>query len=69
MPALFPLLALALGAFAIGVTEFMPMGLLPSIASGLRVSMPGAGLMVGVYADEVSSGDAVSFLLIGENHG
>ncbi len=31
-----PLLALAAGAFGIGVTEFAPMGLLPVIASDLR---------------------------------
>ena len=29
-----PLLALAVGAFGIGVTEFSPMGLLPVIADG-----------------------------------
>lgn len=28
----FPLLALAIGAFGIGTTEFSPMGLLPVIA-------------------------------------
>ncbi|XPE47240.1 hypothetical protein ACNKHO_10560 [Shigella flexneri] len=32
----FPLLALAIGAFGIGTTEFSPMGLLPVIA---KVSM------------------------------
>ncbi|STT03924.1 MFS transporter [Klebsiella pneumoniae] len=30
----FPLLALAIGAFGIGTTEFSPMGLLPVIAKG-----------------------------------
>lgn len=30
----FPLLALAIGAFGIGTTEFSPMGLLPVIARG-----------------------------------
>lgn len=45
-----PLLALAGGAFAIGVTEFAPMGLLPTIASDLGVSIPKAGLLVTVYA-------------------
>ena len=29
-----PLIALAIGAFAIGVTEFAPMGMLPVIATG-----------------------------------
>ena len=41
-----PLLALAAGAFGIGVTEFAPMGLLPVIASDLGVSIPAAGLLV-----------------------
>ena len=30
----YPLLALAIGAFGIGTTEFSPMGLLPVIAKG-----------------------------------
>jgi len=40
-----PLLALAAGAFGIGVTEFAPMGLLPVIATDLSVSIPSAGLL------------------------
>ncbi|MCQ5014523.1 hypothetical protein NE615_27285, partial [Escherichia coli] len=32
----YPLLALAIGAFGIGTTEFSPMGLLPVIALTLR---------------------------------
>ena len=39
----FPLLALAIGAFGIGTTEFSPMGLLPVIARGVDVSIPAAG--------------------------
>ncbi len=34
----WPLLALAIGAFGIGTTEFAPMGLLPVIADGVDVS-------------------------------
>ena len=45
-----PLLALAGGAFAIGVTEFAPMGLLPVMAKDLGVSIPKAGMLVTVYA-------------------
>ncbi|KQN90973.1 MFS transporter [Sphingomonas sp. Leaf231] len=45
-----PLLALATGAFGIGVTEFAPMGMLPGIASDLGVSIPAAGLLVSAYA-------------------
>ncbi|QHI97783.1 MFS transporter [Xylophilus rhododendri] len=47
---LSPLLALAIGAFGIGVTEFAPMGMLPSIASDLGVSIPSAGLLISAYA-------------------
>lgn len=46
----FPLLALAIGAFAIGTTEFSPMGLLPNIAHDLGVSIPSAGMLVTGYA-------------------
>jgi MFS transporter, DHA1 family, inner membrane transport protein len=52
----FPLLALAVGAFGIGTTEFAPMGLLPVIASDLGVSIPTAGLLVSAYAIGVMLG-------------
>jgi DHA1 family inner membrane transport protein len=45
-----PLLALSIGAFGIGVTEFAPMGMLPGIAADLGVSIPSAGLLVSAYA-------------------
>ena len=44
------MIALAAGAFCIGMTEFLPMGLLPNIAHGLDVSIPAAGNLVTVYA-------------------
>lgn len=44
------LIALAVGAFGIGVTEFAPMGLLPVIAGDLGVSIPTAGLLISAYA-------------------
>jgi carbamoyl-phosphate synthase large subunit len=44
------LLALSVGAFGIGVTEFAPMGLLPVIANDLGVSIPVAGLLISAYA-------------------
>ncbi|MGW2825525.1 MFS transporter [Streptomyces sp. NPDC001443] len=44
------LLALAVGAFGIGTTEFLMMGLLPDVADDLRVSIPGAGHLVSAYA-------------------
>ncbi len=46
----WPVIALAIGAFGIGTTEFAPMGLLPVIAKGLHVSIPVAGLLVSGYA-------------------
>jgi DHA1 family inner membrane transport protein len=46
----WPVIALAIGAFGIGTTEFAPMGLLPVIADGLHVSIPVAGLLVSGYA-------------------
>ncbi|WP_267353731.1 MULTISPECIES: MFS transporter [unclassified Methylobacterium] len=45
-----PLLALAIGAFGIGVTEFTPMGMLPLMAGDLGVSIPAMGLVVSAYA-------------------
>ncbi|MBD0671808.1 MFS transporter [Streptomyces sp. CBMA156] len=44
------LLALAIGAFGIGTTEFVIMGLLPEIAGDYGVSIPHAGLLVTGYA-------------------
>jgi MFS transporter, DHA1 family, inner membrane transport protein len=57
-----PLIALALGAFAIGVTEFAPMGLLPVMAKDLDVSIPTAGLLVSVYALGVMIGAPIMTL-------
>ena len=44
------ILAMALGAFAIGLTEFAIMGLLPQVATDLSVSVPTAGNLVTAYA-------------------
>lgn len=57
------LLALAIGAFAIGTTEFTPMGLLPVIADGVKVSIPTAGMLVSAYAVGVMAGAPVMTLL------
>src|SRR3954452_5779998 len=43
-------LALAMGGFAIGTTEFMAMGLLPQIAAAVDVSIPSAGHLISAYA-------------------
>ncbi|MEU5346432.1 MULTISPECIES: MFS transporter [unclassified Streptomyces] len=44
------LLALAVGAFGIGTTEFVMMGLLPDVANDLNISIPTAGHLVSAYA-------------------
>ncbi|WP_369030830.1 MULTISPECIES: MFS transporter [Streptomyces] len=44
------LLALAVGAFGIGTTEFVMMGLLPDVADDLGISIPSAGHLVSAYA-------------------
>lgn len=42
--------ALAVGGFAIGTTEFVTMGLLPEMAQGVDVSIPQAGHVISLYA-------------------
>ncbi|GBQ96612.1 MFS transporter [Asaia lannensis] len=59
------LLALAVGAFAIGTTEFTPMGLLPVIAQDLHISVPKAGSLVSAYAFGVMIGAPIMTLLLG----
>lgn len=59
------LLALAVGAFGIGVTEFAPMGLLPVIATDLGVSIPTAGLLISAYALGVVIGAPLMTLTTG----
>ncbi len=60
-----PLLALAAGAFGIGVTEFAPMGLLPVIATDLGVTIPTAGLLISAYALGVMLGAPLMTLTTG----
>ncbi|MEU8951105.1 MFS transporter [Streptomyces sp. NPDC048489] len=50
------LLALAVGAFGIGTTEFVMMGLLPDVADDLHISLPAAGHLVSAYALGVVTG-------------
>ncbi len=59
------LLALGVGAFGIGVTEFAPMGLLPVIATDLGVSIPTAGLLISAYALGVVFGAPLMTLTTG----
>ncbi|MGB4780005.1 MFS transporter [Microbacterium sp.] len=53
------LLALAVGAFGIGLTEFVIMGLLPEIAADFAVSEPAAGWLISGYALSVVVGALV----------
>lgn len=53
------LLALTISAFAIGTTEFVIVGLVPTIAQQLGVSVPSAGLLVSIYALGVAIGAPV----------
>ncbi|MEV7325031.1 MFS transporter [Streptomyces sp. NPDC093970] len=50
------LLALAVGAFGLGTTEFVMMGLLPDVADDLHISIPTAGHLVSAYALGVVTG-------------
>jgi DHA1 family inner membrane transport protein len=57
--------ALTLAAFAIGTTEFVIVGLIPTIAASLHVSVPSAGLLVSLYALGVAIGAPVLTALTG----
>ncbi|NMV21706.1 MFS transporter, partial [Vibrio parahaemolyticus] len=59
------LLALTLSAFAIGTPEFVIVGLIPTMASDLNVSLPSAGLLVSLYALGVAVGAPVLTALTG----
>ena len=60
------LLALTLSAFAIGTTEFVIVGLIPTVATDLGVSVPSAGLLVSLYALGVAIGAPVLTALTGK---
>lgn len=59
------LLALTISAFAIGTTEFVIVGLIPTIAQQLGVTVPSAGLLVTIYAIGVAIGAPVLTALTG----
>ena len=59
------LLALTISAFAIGTTEFVIVGLIPTIAADLGVSLPSAGLLVSLYALGVAIGAPLLTALTG----
>ncbi|TFW24307.1 MFS transporter [Duganella callida] len=60
------LLALTISAFAIGTTEFVIVGLLPTIAADLGVNLPSAGLLVSLYAMGVAIGAPLLTALTGK---
>ena len=51
--------ALTISAFGIGTTEFVIVGLLPTMAQDLHISIPSAGLLVSLYAIGVAIGAPV----------
>ena len=59
------LLALTISAFAIATTEFVIVGLVPTIANQLAISLPSAGLLVSIYALGVAVGAPVLTALTG----
>ena len=48
--------ALTISAFGIGTTEFVIVGLLPTVATDLNITIPSAGLLVSLYAIGVAIG-------------
>lgn len=60
------LIALTIAAYAIGTTEFVIVGLLPTVASDLHITLPIAGLIVSVYALGVTFGAPVLTALSGQ---
>jgi multidrug resistance protein len=57
--------ALTIAAYAIGTTEFVIVGLLPTVAQDLDITLPLAGLIVSVYALGVTFGAPVLTALTG----
>lgn len=57
------LISLAFGSFAIGMTEFTMMGILPDIAKDLNIDIPTAGHLIAIYALGVVIGAPVLVLL------
>ncbi|WP_261512153.1 MFS transporter [Chryseobacterium paludis] len=58
--------ALTISAFGIGTTEFVIVGLLPTVAGDLGISIPSAGLLVSLYAIGVAIGAPVLTALTGK---
>ncbi|MDY0973805.1 MFS transporter [Massilia sp. CFBP9012] len=62
MPA--GVIALAISAFAIGSSEFIVVGILPSIAADLRISLDSAGALVSLYALALALGTPLLVLAL-----
>ncbi|MFT3824210.1 MAG: MFS transporter [Chitinophagaceae bacterium] len=62
-PALW---ALTISAFAIGTTEFVAVGILPTIAESLHVSIAASGALVSIYALGVAIGGPILTVLTGK---
>ena len=60
------LLALTLSVFAIGVAEFVLVGLLPKVASGVGVSVGDASLLVTVYAIGIAVGSPLLIVAVAQ---
>jgi multidrug resistance protein len=67
MEAFMPLalFALTIAAYAIGTTEFVVVGLLPTVALDLGITLPMAGLIVSIYALGVTFGAPILTALTG----
>lgn len=59
------LFALTIAAFAIGTTEFVIVGLIPTIAGDLGVDLPSVGLLVSLYALGVAVGAPILSAMTG----
>lgn len=55
------LFALALGTFALGITEYLTMGILGMLAADMDVSISGAGAFISAYAGECVGAPALLF--------
>jgi len=64
-PVKLSLVALFLGTFALGTTEFIVAGLLPSLAADLSVSVPVAGFVITAYAIGVAVGGPLLSIMPG----
>lgn len=58
--------ALTISAFAIGTTEFVIVGLIPTIAEQLTITLPSAGMLVSIYALGVAVGAPILTALTGK---